>query len=46
MTIEYEGREHSGTLMGDQKLLERVHRFLTEQVGRPIAEIGGLEVPG
>jgi hypothetical protein len=45
VTIEYEGRPHSGVLPGDQKLLERVHRFLAQHIGRPVAELGDLELP-
>jgi len=44
--IECEGDVATGVLPVRADLLERVVRLLNAHLGRPIAEIGDLEVPG
>ena len=47
LTIEYEGGEHSGILQGDSSLLIKVAILLTPHIGRPLQQIGALEItPG
>lgn len=44
-TIDYDGREHLATLQWDAPpTVEAVQRVLEANIGKPLTEIGGLEV--
>ncbi len=45
LSIEYEGNLATGLLPVPADLVERVAVLLRAHTGRPISEIGGLEVP-